>query len=337
MSTSLQRSLTIGVAVCATYTLLGTPTQATTTCTFTDDVGTMTRFLDGDCTTDETLFVPDGWTLDGQGHTITAEDPPGDHFRGAVVQNAGSEAHVTNLGVTASALDNVCDDGDDRLRGIMFDGASGSIIGNDVEGINQGQSGCQEGNGIEVRNAPFDGTHPDTQVVDISHNLVDMYQKTGIIANGDVDVGITNNFVGSARLEDFIAANSVQAGFGAFAAVNNNEIIGNEWDGASSFAATAVLIFSAEDVNVNNNVIRGDGGEIATDVGVLALFSATVNVMNNDISRDAEQAGEKDDFGVGVWFFDNDGKSKVVRNRFNGWLIDFQGEDLAKVNSPSFP
>jgi hypothetical protein len=32
--------------------------------------------LDANCTTDETLFIPDGFTLDGRGHTITAVDRP---------------------------------------------------------------------------------------------------------------------------------------------------------------------------------------------------------------------------------------------------------------------
>lgn len=45
-----------------------------------------------------------------------------------------------------------------RLRGILFDGAAGSITHNTVTNINQGASGCQEGNGIEVRNGPFDNT-----------------------------------------------------------------------------------------------------------------------------------------------------------------------------------
>ena len=38
--------------------------------------------LDADCTTDETIFVPDGFNLDGNRNTITSVDPTGDHFRG---------------------------------------------------------------------------------------------------------------------------------------------------------------------------------------------------------------------------------------------------------------
>jgi hypothetical protein len=42
--------------------------------------------LTADCTTTAPLTVPDGFTLDGAGHTIFAHDPAtGDVFRGAVV------------------------------------------------------------------------------------------------------------------------------------------------------------------------------------------------------------------------------------------------------------
>ena len=61
--------------------------------------------------------------------------------------------------MTVSGLSNVCDDGDARLRGILFDGTGGSITNNDVVDVRQGAtSGCQEGNSIEVRNEPFDNT-----------------------------------------------------------------------------------------------------------------------------------------------------------------------------------
>jgi len=68
------------------------------TCTFTTVGSTMT--LDGDCTTDATILVPNGFTLDGAGYTITAEDPSGSHFLGAVVKNEGPFAVVKNLSST---------------------------------------------------------------------------------------------------------------------------------------------------------------------------------------------------------------------------------------------
>lgn len=311
-----------------------TPTTASAqACNFVTSGGT--QYLTADCTTDATILIPDNMTLDCQGYTITAEDPAAGHFVGAVVQNAGTMAAVQNCTITADSLANACDTGANRLRGIMFEGASGFISNNSVLGINQGLSGCQEGNAIEVRNAPFDGTHPGTVLVDIGHNAVDRYQKTGVVANGDVDVTIHQNAIGSAQLEANIAANSVQLGFGAVGSVNNNQIVGNEWDGASDYAATAVLIYLAGDVTVSHNRILGLGftdGGVATDIGVFAIDSGTVNVMNNRIFRDDEETGEKDDYGVGVWLFGNTGAGKIVRNRFKNWLHDFFGADVAHVN-----
>jgi hypothetical protein len=40
--------------------------------------------------TTEQLTVPDGQTVDGGGHTITAHDPSGGNFSGSVLTNAGS-------------------------------------------------------------------------------------------------------------------------------------------------------------------------------------------------------------------------------------------------------
>lgn len=94
-----------------------------TDCTFTTKGSTMS--LNANCTTDSTILVPNGFTLDGKGKTITAVDPAGGHFTGAVVSNAGSSANVKNLTVTASGLGDVCDAGTARLRGIMLAAASG--------------------------------------------------------------------------------------------------------------------------------------------------------------------------------------------------------------------
>jgi len=213
-------------------------------CVFTIGVNTWT--LTNDCTTDATILVPNGFTLDGANHTITAKDPAGDHFRGAVIKNGGTSATVQNLKVTARGLSDVCDDGDDRLRGILFDGAGGSILNNTVFNINQGRSGCQEGNGIEVRNAPFDNTGNDL-VVTISGNTVTNYQKNGITANGSVAAVITNNTVTGAGPVDYIAQNGIQIGFGATALMRGNAESGNDYTPKTTLAC-GVLFFAADGV-----------------------------------------------------------------------------------------
>lgn len=229
-----------------------TPAMAATTCSFTTVGATMT--LNADCTTDSTIFVPNGFTLDGSGYTITAVDPIGGHFVGGVVENAGAVAHVTNLTVTALGLANVCDEGDDRLRGILFDGASGSIVDNAVTDVNQGPSGCQEGNAIEVRNAPFDSTGTDDKVVLISGNTVSGYIKNGITANGSVAAMILNNtVVGAGPVGVPLAAqNGIQIAFGATATVQDNNVSGNNYT-PKSFVACGILYFDADGVRASRN------------------------------------------------------------------------------------
>jgi hypothetical protein len=180
--------------------------------------------LQADCATDTSIIVPNGYTLNGAGHTITGVDPAGDHFRGGVVQNGGANASVVNTRITVSALADVCDGGGDRLRGILFDGASGRVANNTVFDINQGPSGCQEGNAIEVRNF---GSNSGTPSVTIEDNVATGYQKTGIIANGAVRATIRNNVVDGLGPVGYIARNGIQIGYGADADVKFNTVRGN--------------------------------------------------------------------------------------------------------------
>jgi hypothetical protein len=229
-----------------------TLTASAVSCLFSTSGTTMT--LQNDCTTDQTILIPDAMTLNGNGHSITAVDPTGGHFVGAVVANGYASASVTNLTVTTSHLSDVCDAGPDRLRGIMLDGASGSITHNTVVGINQGLSGCQEGNAIDVRNTPFDGSHPGTKSVTISGNTIRDYQKTGILASGDVLATITNNTVTGSGPINYIAQNGIQVSFGASATVKSNTVSGN-WYVPASYVACGVLLYNASGVKASSNTL----------------------------------------------------------------------------------
>ena len=292
---------------------------STTDCTFTVS-GTMMT-LDGDCTTDETILIPDGMTLDGDNHTITAVDPTGGHFTGAIIQNDGTTASVKNVVLTTDSLANVCDAGSDRLRGIMFEGASGSITHNEVLELNQGASGCQEGNAIEVRNAPFDGTHPDTQTVEVAHNTLTDWQKTGIVANGDVDVNIHHNTVEASATQDNLAPNGVELGFGAIGTVTHNHVDGNQWKGTSNFAGTAILIFSASDATVTQNNIRGN-----SDVGILVVGDNGEYDNNKVFDEGSDDVNSCCD--VGIWIFGDD--NNVTNNKVKGFDDSYIGVNGGK-------
>lgn len=239
--------------MCLLATMFVARMEGTTTCVF-NTVGT-TMTLTGSCTTDATIFVPNGFTLDGAGFTITAIDPPGGHFLGAVIKNdGGTTAHVKNVKVMTSGLANVCDGGADRLRGILFESAGGSIVNTQVVNVNQGQSGCQEGNGIEVRNLPFDDTTDNDVLVEIRDNTVMGYQKNGITANGSVFATVTDNTVIGAGPIDYIAQNGIQIGFGARAVVSGNVVLRNDYT-PTSFVACGILYFQADGVRAHENFL----------------------------------------------------------------------------------
>jgi parallel beta helix pectate lyase-like protein len=210
-----------------------------------------TMTLLADCETDHTILVPNGFTLNGAGNTITAVDPVGDHFRGAVVMNGGTAANVTDIEITAFGLaNNVCDDGVERLRGILFDNASGTISYVNVHGVRQGLSGCQEGNAIEVRNYPG-----STMLsVTIDHNIVSDYQKNGITLTGKVNGTVTNNTVTGDGPIDYIAQNGIQVGFGASALVRGNSVSGNYYT-PTSWTACGLLFYEATGVKQQANTL----------------------------------------------------------------------------------
>lgn len=224
-------------------------------CAYT--VSETTMNLVDDCTTDHTILVPQGFTLDGHGHTITAIDPAAGHFVGAVVKNGGTSANVTNLGVTTAGLADLCDGGDDRLRGILLDGASGAITNNRVFDVRQVGSGCQEGNAIEVRNAPFDTTGPDVTAT-VSGNEVAGYQKTGVLVNGSVAATVVDNAISGLGPVPYIAQNGVQIGFGATASVERNTIADNRYAGTAEADSCGLLLFQADGVKQRGNAFTGN-------------------------------------------------------------------------------
>ena len=231
--------------------------------------------LRADCTTDATILIPDGFTLDGAGHTMTAVDPHHGHFLGAVVANAGTHANVRNLRITVSKLANVCDINNEtagtdfRLRGIQFKGASGEITHNTVTEINQGaESSCREGAGIEVRNEPIDGSHLNTQTVEVSDNVVMNYQMVGIVAVGDVSVKIHHNIVSASAAKANVPVSGIQLSYHAMGEISGNVVTGNWYQpvtrghgkaiGQQPLVAAGILLYKIEmsNVEVFNNELR---------------------------------------------------------------------------------
>src|SRR5205085_6845843 len=322
--------LVIFCALCLTVLAAG---QARAQCSFSTSGRTKT--LLADCTTDHSINVPDGFTLNGAGHTITAVDPFAGHFVGGVIQNGGASANVSDVRITTDNLNpNACDAGANRLRGILFDGASGSITGNEVVELNQGISGCQEGNAIEVRNF---GSSPTTSRVLIDSNTVTNYQKTGIVANGNVDATITDNTVTGGAPLNYIARNGIQVGFGATGMVKRNTVSGNSYTGPDVSGGIIVVggPFYGGDFCRNVQVMQNTVSE--SDVGVfLSQYEAdlsapatatNIKVVNNVISKADVTNGYVYQAGVS----DVGNNDKIITNRISG-----AGYDPANIPGSTF-
>lgn len=309
------------------------PASAGNDCVFIDTGSTWK--LQGDCTTDSTIVVPDGYALEGNGYTITAVQPTSGPFLGAVIKNGGGEMHVSNITVTTDNLTG-CSSGDNRLRGVLFEGASGSVFKSSVLNINRGASGCQEGNAIEVRNDPYDGTHSATEFVEIAHNYVDDYQKTGILANGDVEVNVHHNTVGSSATQHNLAANGVQIGFGAQGVVVHNNVSGNQWFGTSNWGATGILLFNPGDVYVGKNHINGNadmGIAVDTTIYPYAGYPTVVGVATVDNNKIFGN-GAEGSYGV----VDYTGDNVVTNNKVKGYDTAYYGVTSGKnktIGSPN--
>ncbi|MFY0562742.1 right-handed parallel beta-helix repeat-containing protein [Archangium lansingense] len=281
------------------------PVCTRTPCAFSLEAGRLA--LAADCSTDATLLVPEGYTFDGEGHTVTAVDPPGSHFIGAVIRNRGTLARVRDVTVTASGLKNQCETGAERLRGILLEGASGEVVDSVVSGLGKGAtSGCQEGFGIEVRNESA-----DTFRVDVLRNRVADFQKLGILATGSVEVNIADNTVEGGGAVGHIARNGIQVSNGAKARVTGNRVSGNAYTGASATGSGILVKVDAGAPLVSGLVVEGNtltdndiGIYLFQDAGEPPSPSASARIANNvlqhgSVSNPAFQAAIADYYGTG--------------------------------------
>ncbi|HLH44488.1 MAG TPA: right-handed parallel beta-helix repeat-containing protein [Bryobacteraceae bacterium] len=274
--------------------------SAATTCTYLTSGTRMV--LQADCTTDAPIVIPNGMTHDGAGHRITAVDPPGDNFRGAILEAAGLSADVVNTVIATDGLANFCAEGADRLAAIRFDGAAGSIRGNTILSVNKnpsgGRSSCQEGNAIEVANF----TSPGRLSINIQGNTIREYQKNGILLRGDVDGIITDNAIAGAGPQGVIGQNGIVLASGASAHILRNRVSGNAYTG-SGWASGGIVVDSGPlhgtnysfGVDIESNTLVGN------DVGVWLMqmnarkqspeTPTRARVANNLIQNDAVTNG----------------------------------------------
>ena len=216
--------LLVALAIPATAFASSAPDHGT--CTFTTNAKNKTMTLDADCTTDTTIGVPDGYTLNGKGFTITAVDgPAGAAFNGAVVQNDGAAMNVKNLKIDgASNAPNNCVA---VFNGVAFMNASGSIKGVTLNNIGLRPAVSPGARSSSTRSGRRPGGPSRSRATPSRH-----YNKNGIDVRGNVDATIVGNTVTGNGPIDHIAQNGIVV-FGADTrrAGRGNTVSGNDYTG----------------------------------------------------------------------------------------------------------
>jgi parallel beta-helix repeat protein len=165
----------------------------------------------------------------------------------------------------------------DSIRyGVRVDnGGSATIHKNHITSIRDNPfSGCQNGNGVQV-GRQFEG---QTGSATIKDNLIDNYQKTGVVIDNTGSSGkVENNTFQGVGLTPAIAQNGIQVSRGADAALKGNDISGNVYT-PQTVSSTGVLLFNAGDVDVEDNKIYDNDVNVYVDVS-----PGDVSVKSNEL------------------------------------------------------
>lgn len=246
--------------------------------------------------------------------------------------------HVSGSGVIDADVEGFVLNGRDyspdanRVIGILYRNASGSISENTIENLLVGE---RETIGILV--------YGDSKVT-VSRNVVDGYERGGIGANGDGGVHpaprvriIGNEVSGSTDLGEAWAPNGIQIGFGASGRIVGNTVRDNRYTKhsdkrtANDWAASCILVFESDDVQVRENEVFncdvGIGGES------WAWFNASVDnlkIVRNEVTDALAGVVLRSVAFDGFSTTDPSASNgKVVRNELAGGIIGEVGIAVA--------
>jgi len=255
--------------VCSLF-LSGVIARATTTCVFKTNNTTKTMTLVSDCTTDSTMQIPAGFTLNGAGHLITAVDPTGGNFNGAVITNAviNSTINVKNLLID---MPNLATGNCFFVQGILLNQASGVLTGNTILHVAQSGHCPDTGTGISI-GGPQDANQ---QVVTISGNRVLLASGQALMISGPVNATVTGNEFSINSLGSQAVVFGVASG-----SFTSNMI---ETDATGSPNQEAFIIFNNNsDVKITSNTINLVSGNAGTGID-LFIVAHPVTVRGNRV------------------------------------------------------
>jgi hypothetical protein len=181
-----------------------------------------------------------------------------------LVQNA---SNVTLTNITVDGSNNLIAGCGPDLRGIYYQNASGTI--NEVVTRNQilpaGFTGCQAGQGIFVQSGYSSG---QANVL-IENSTVHSFQKNGITVDGPGAQGrLEYNYITGVGPTEGAAENGVQISDGAQGTVLGNVVTNEIWApdvfGDTGDAASGILVYASENVQIENNTVASTQYGIVT-------------------------------------------------------------------------
>jgi hypothetical protein len=281
-----------------------------------------TYTLTADCVTTQQLTLANGQILDGAGHTISPQDPPGGNFTGSVVTNAapGGTMTVENLtisGPSGGFAGGCAQPPPNGLTGIFFNDASGSASNVTVTGMTQ-HLGCQVGIGLRANGISA------ARTVTLTNVKVSGFQKAGLVASGSMTMNVSGSTVGppdgaaSRPAQNSVQYSNTAAGSsaGAGGTLTNNTIIGTFYPPGGT-DSTAVLLYGASNVTLAQNTISGVGTNVGVDV---TANSHGVLLDTNTIG--ATGSAPQPNTGVNV---DAGSTATLVGNSLSGWATPLSG------------
>jgi nitrous oxidase accessory protein NosD len=221
-------------------------------------------------------------------------------------------SHLTISGPGSGGCDSI------RYGVFVYNDGSALITDNHITEIRDfpGPSGCQNGIGVAVGRTVTDG--PTSGTATIVHNLIDKYQKGGILVdNAGSSAEVAYNEVVGFGPHPIIAANGIQVSRRASADVHHNKVSQNIF-APGGVESTGVLLFDDPDVNLHHNDV------FSNDTGIGLWFVAgTAKVSHNNARNNID----------GVVAYDPSSDNLIDYNRaFQNTGYDCRDDNMPTTN-----
>jgi hypothetical protein len=265
---------------------------------------TGTISLSADCTLTGTWVVPSGSTIDGNGHTITADAGT---YDGAVIRSttpgtSGQPATTMTVGhvtINAAAVS------DDSV--IVFDGSKGRV--NQVL-ITGGQGSASDtGFGVEVENTQQALFGATDQVKIDSGTSIHGYQQAAVHITDGVRFTVLRSIIGNPNVGSGTSASGILVDGLAHGAITENTITlsGAEPAADATDFRAGVTVDHTLRVEIKRNVFSGNDADFGVAaLNTLASAKTTAAVDCNLFRRNDTRTAGNDPFGAAVARFSTD-------------------------------